>query len=305
MDWLRRLFRGDAPEAGAPQLVPLDEAAIFARFPPQAHQPVPGFMRDFLGTRTRVGFLRGYERFDGAVHGRPVRGHEFLHEHDEWLGTLQSVIDAAPTGQLTVIELGAGWGPWLVVAHAAATALGGFHALRLLGVEASAAHHAMMLQHFADNGLDPGEHRLLLGAVAAADGVVRFPRLPDPSAEWGATPLDPAAPGLTDQRGVAFAAFDEVPAFGLAGLVQRYERVDLVHCDIQGGEADAVPSAMPALSRRVRRMVVATHGRDIEARLARVFSEAGWRSEGWQTCQSDDAGTLTRDGTQVWRNPAI
>ena len=298
-------FEAPASNPARAPVTPLDEAAIYARFPPRAHDSLPGFMRDFLGTRTRVAFLRGYERFDGATHGRPARGHEFLHEHDEWLGTLQSVIDAAPSGELTVLELGAGWAPWLVVAHAAARVIGGFRTVRLLGVEASADHHAMSLQHFADNGLDPAEHDLLLGAVAAADGTLRFPRLPDPAGEWGATPLDDAAAGITDRRGVAFDAFDEVPAYGLAGLVERFARVDLVHCDIQGGEDEAIPAAMAALGRRVRRMVVATHGTDIEHRLGHVFAGAGWRCEAWETCRSDNDGTLLRDGTQVWRNPTV
>ena len=147
-------------------------------------------MIDFLGGRTRISYLKGYELFDGTVLGIPKREEPVLHEHDEWLGALTSVVDAHRRGTLVAIELGAGWGPWLVSCALAARKLGGIREVHLVGVEATTSHHAMMLKHFRDNGLDPEPHTLLLGAVGDTPGVVRFPRLPDPAADWGATRVD-------------------------------------------------------------------------------------------------------------------
>lgn len=305
---LRRIFGpgltalGLMPRPPAPvePVVNLDPAVIFAWFPPVAAEPERGFLRDAVGARMRTAYLKGHVHLDGVVAGHPERGRELLHEIDEWMGTLLSVREAAARGELTVIELGAGWGPWLVASALAARRIG-IPVVRLLGVEASPGHHAMMLTHFADNGLDPADHTLLLGAAGARDGTARFPRLPDPSADWGASVPN----GLLDRLRRHFAGHDEVPLFGVAGLVERFGRVDLLHCDIQGAEAAALPAAMPALSARVRRVVVGTHGVAIDHALDAAFSAAGWALEVRQPCGLSEEGALLRDGTQVWRNDRL
>ncbi len=279
----------------------LPEQALLGRFTPYAGPAEPEFMIDFLGGRTRVAFIKGYEDFAGRVLEAPRRGHEVLHEHDEWLGTLAAVIDAEARGEIVAIELGAGWGPWLVAVARAAAQIPAIRSVRLLGLEATPSHHAMMLQHFEDNGLHPAAHELLLAAAGDTDGVARFSKLPDPSADWGAGELSAAeiqAGGNED----AEPAYDEVPRFAIAGLVRRYPNVDLLHVDIQGAEETALPLAMAALNERVRRVVVGTHSRAIDASLTRAFEDAGWTLEARHPCTLNADGIMSRDGTQVWRN---
>ena len=270
----------------------LPEEKLLGRFRPYTGPGEPEFMTDFLGGRTRVAFVTGYEAFAGKVLGRPTRGAEVLYEHDEWLGTLASVIEAGERGELVVIELGARWAPWLVAAAQAAAQIPAIRSVRLLGVEATSSRHEMMVRHFRDNDLDPSAHALLLGAAGDSDGTARFAKLPDPAADWGATELHADGPD-----------FDEVPCFAIAGLVRRYDCVDLLHVNIQGAEATALPIAMPALNERVRRVVVGTHSRAIDASLSDVFQTAGWHLEARHPCTLND-GVMVRDGTQVWRNEA-
>ena len=101
-----------------------------------------------------------------------------------------------------------------------------------------------------------------------------------------------------------------VPPFRCAAtsLLRDEPRVDLIHCDIQGAEADTMEAAMDALNARVVRIVIGTHGRGIEERLFHLFTGADWRLEDDKACllQPDyrrgDPYILRADGVQVWRN---
>jgi FkbM family methyltransferase len=292
-----------ADELAIPTVEALDETALDA-FEPHSGKGESGFLIDFLGGRTRVAYLKGYEHFDGTVLGTPDRESPVLHEHDEWLGALTSVLEARRRDALVAIELGAGWGPWLVACALAAARLG-IRTVHLVGVEATTSHHAMMLNHFRDNGLDPEAHELLVGAVGDAHGVVRFPRLPDPAADWGATELTLMDGELVDKLGRRFEEFEEVPCYTITDLVGRFPAVDLLHIDIQGTEATAVPTAMQTLTDRVRRVVVGTHGLKLDRDISEAFGSAGWVVEAQRPSMLTPAGALLRDGVQVWRNDRL
>lgn len=176
LERMRPLHRGADPrpvtddELTIPNVEALDETVLDA-FEPHSGNGESGFLIDFLGGRTRVAYLKGYEHFDGTVLRHPDRERPILHEHDEWLGALTSVLEARRRDALVAIELGAGWGPWLVACALAAGRVG-IRTVHLVGVEATTSHHAMMLTHFRDNGLDPNAHELLVGAVVKSSEVV-------------------------------------------------------------------------------------------------------------------------------------
>lgn len=190
--------------------------ALFTRYEGPG---IDGFYIDFLGVKTRVHYLPKAEQFDGRVLDYPSRDIQPL-EFDpvEWEGTLQSVIEAKD--HFVAIELGAGYGPWLV-ASAAAAGQRGIRHVELAGVEGSADHFSFLLQHFTDNGLDPADHFLFHGIVGAADGTSYFPKLADAKQDWGAqavpmgrrivkkqTTITAKGP-FVDYRGVAFDALEE------------------------------------------------------------------------------------------------
>ena len=282
-------------------LTPLRDSTVLWVFRPFCTTPAaPGSFRDFLGDTTRCAFLPPeYAAISGLVQQPPGWPNRPMHEPAEWIGTLRAALEA--NGRLTVVELGAGWAPWLVAGHNAARRRGSTD-IHLMGVEASPEHVSYMQQNLRDNGIDPAAHRLIFGIVGAADGVARFPRLDRPDVDYGAKAV--FGPG-TDEQGMV-----EVPCFALTTLLADLPHViDLIHCDVQGAEADVIGAAADVLDQRARRLVIGTHSRKVEGVLLEHFVGRGWRLEHESVClyRQMPSGELvqTKDGEQVWRNPRV
>lgn len=275
-----------------------------------------GFYIDFLGVKTRLHYIPNVEQYDGSVFDYPSRKPQPL-EFDpaEWEGTLRSVIEAKDS--FVAIELGSGYGPWLV-ASAAAAKQRGIQQIQLAGIEGSADHFAFLLQHFRDNGLDPADHFLFHGIVGATDGMSYFPKLADPKQDWGAQAVPMVrwffkkqmipAPNdrFVDYRGIAFDALEKVPSLSLTTLLQKYPHVNLIHCDIQDSEGEVIPSAADELDKRARRLVVGTHSRRSEAAILDALSARGWLLEHDVPCRyvvANNRVLTINDGVQVWANP--
>ena len=278
--------------------------SVLAAFPIYTGAGSEGFFTDFLGTRTRCSYLPTfYAAASGIVEGPPGTERFGLHEPPEWEGTLRSVLEAGSS--FVAVELGAGWGPWLV-AGAQAAQLRGVTDIHLVGVEGASGHYEFLLQHFRDNGLDPGRHHLLHAVVGVEDGVARFPKLEVPSADWGAEASYGTEHSPSRRPEQVLEDFDEVRCVSIGKLLATLPLVDLLHCDIQGAEGDVLPAAIEVLSRCVRRIVVGTHGRAIEDRLMASFGANGWVLEHESPCRFSQGPTgamiLSADGTQVWRN---
>jgi hypothetical protein len=94
----------------------------------------------------------------------------------------------------------------------------------------------------------------------------------------------------------------------IATLLDELDHVDVLHCDIQGAEADAIRAGIDVLTARVCRIIVATHRRAIEAELHHLLFDRGWHLEADQACRMIDVGdrlVLIQDGVQVWRNDRL
>jgi FkbM family methyltransferase len=262
----------------------------------------PGFITDFLGIRTQVAFVQAAADKNGCVEGYPIPAN-FHASACEWASVLRAVLDSPKRQKMVVVEVGAGWGPWLVASHAAASQLG-VKDIALVGLEGSSGHVEFMRQHFFDNGIDPARHRLIHGAAATMDGEVDFPEEDDPARDYGASiassdALRSIAPSTHDVR---------IKAYSLPTLIAPYPIVDLLHIDVQGLEAELIAASLGMLGNKVRRIVIGTHGRDIEHRLMTEFSTKGWLLEADEACQyHQQAGKLdlVLDGCQAWLNPAI
>lgn len=305
-DLRRRLLTAgefDLNEAGLKALLTFSVVNAFAPFPGKA--PVEGAFRDFLGSIVKVGYL------DAAWAGRagsvetsvPRTGAESLHGTSEWVGMLRAVLEADEV--FTVMELGAGWAPWLIVADRAARHRGDL-SLDLTAVEGSAEHIEFMADNFRTNGMDPTAHRLLHAVVGAEDGEALFPKLHVGADDYGANAVF--------EEGEAEAAakrgeLERVRQVSLAGLMEGKTRVDVVHIDVQGHEVVVVEAAIDALNDRCRRLVIGTHSRTIEDQLFALLNANGWRCESELACvmrqRSDGYLHLSVDGEQVWRNPRV
>jgi FkbM family methyltransferase len=283
-------------------------AEIFAEFAnPESRESEPGFIRDFLGVKTDIGFLSHTAGRSGEVEGVPVP-HNFHGSLAEWVGTLRSVLaaKAGERSEFNIMELGAGWGPWLVAGVFAARQQG-FCKFHLTGVEGSKDHVKFLRQHLTNNGIDPGDHDIRHGVVGAKSELMYFPILTTPNHEWGAAPVtrEKLPPKFKKSD------YETVQAVSLNDLLTSDRRIDLLHVDIQGGELDTLAAAKASLNQKVAYVVIGTHGRGIEEGLFKLFAELKWWCEIETPCEvaQDFGGTygmvLQWDGCQVWRNPKL
>jgi hypothetical protein len=104
----------------------------------------------------------------------------------EWIDLLEAIDSAKES--FTMIELGAGYGRWLVAGAVAAWRVRNLH-VHLVGVEAEHRHFEMIRQHFFDNDLDPNAHTLFEAAISESDGPVHF--VHGHSREWCGQPILP------------------------------------------------------------------------------------------------------------------
>lgn len=290
-----------------------DDLRLFDDFTVEGQTAEPGFIRDFLGVRTRVGSMwTGVQHLSGQVLGIPVPADHHA-EAVEWIGLLKSVASAGD--RYVAMELGAGWGLWLV-AGAAAARRRGIADIRLLAVEGDPDHFTFLEQHFRDNGLVPEQHRLYRAAVGPAAGRARWPKVGDPREDWGSRPLLPATNGeggvQKDHLGRTFEAFIDVEFLPFGKLLRQEELWDLVHIDVQGTEVELCRSALDLLAARVRRLVIGTHSRKIDGELIELLHGEGWLLEHEKPTRmillpppTPLIGMTIVDGTQVWRNATL
>ncbi|WP_170149410.1 FkbM family methyltransferase [Rhodoplanes roseus] len=272
-------------------------------FPPVQCDPDPDFFIDFLGVKTRMDYLpQPYLAFKGTVEGRPGLDRAGINDPVEWVGVLRSVAEVQTS--FTCIELGAGWAPF-AIGSAVAARRRGVRDILLVAVEAARSHVDFAYQHFEDNSFDPKYHRIIHAAVGPYDGTAEFSKISDPSSEWDA---EAGFGSYSKTRNSNRAQpTEEVRCISLTSLLREVDRtVDIVHIDIQGAEAAVIEHAANDVDRLVRRMVIGTHGRDIEQTLFEFLDSRGWELELEKACRfqqlSGRAISLFQDGAQVWKN---
>lgn len=228
----------------------------------------------------------------------PEKGEEYF----EWIDLLESIDSARE--HFTMVELGAGYGRWLVVA---AVILRNQKKIpfRLIGVEAESNHFKMMHQHFIDNGLNPKEHTLIQAAVNDTEESVYFTE--GHSKEWwGQAIISNKETKIGDWPEATVA---EIPGSTISKILETVDYVDLMDIDIQGAEAKAIRSSLSSLNAKVRRIHIGTHSHKNEEELYDMFSKLGWICCNNFPCLSTvetHYGPITfEDGVQTWINPHV
>lgn len=258
--------------------------------PPRTHWVDP------LGTLTATSHLPWFEGLGGQTIELPIAA-----EATEWFALMQALDHAGTT--LTVVELGAGWAPWLVRAGVAWRTHRPDQPLTLLGVEGEPHHVLMARSHARDNGLEETLD-LRAGAVGTGDGTAHFEVSNLPTEEWGtrvagSVDIPEGLPRVHNAGEIC------VPCWSLATLLRDLERVDLLHVDIQGSEAEVLLADPPTLG-KVRRLFVGTHARSIEATLLAALPEHGFGLVEEKACRYGITAAgrpyLAEDGSQLWRN---
>ena len=282
-------------------------------------EPQKGFIVDFLGIRTRVAHVKAFRGLDGRVFGTPVPVDDWFHaETIEYVGLLKSVLTAKE--RYVALELGAGWGPWLI-SGATAARRRGIKDIRLHGVEGDPEHFASMQTHFRDNGFDPAVHRLDNAVIGVKAGGRGGPSMDDPSDDYGRAPLacfgedgnsadDAERIGLSGGRVSAGTSTSRCCRFGAsssgAALGPRPHRRagirDRTLFDLgrDTQSASTVAGDRHALAEDRR----GSHRSVLPARLDPREREAVPGLITTRLAASLEAMT-NKDGTQVWRNPRL
>jgi hypothetical protein len=280
-----------------------DPEEIIRRHAAPSLTPRPGFLTNFLGVVIDPKFFPSIlDDRAGTVEGIPIPANWHA-DIAEWGAALRAV-DLA-RGTFIVVELGCGWGCWLNNTGIAARRTG----LRthLIGVEGDRGHVGFAEEATVANGFASSERTLHHGIAAAASGVALFPRQDRAGVKWG---LEPIFGATEAQREAAVASgdYEVLPMVSLSEVMTGHPRVDLLHVDIQGSEADLVEASLDLLGEKVAYLLIGTHSRPIEGRLIASLRAAGWRLEIERPAflnPDDLPGSVTVDGVQGWRNPAL
>jgi FkbM family methyltransferase len=272
----------------------------FKRYKTDSDEPAVIF--DFLGVATRRSFIEGMIKNAGGEVRVPTKGTilpypAFNEEYFEWIDVLESVI--AADRQFVMIELGAGYGRWLVIAAIAICKYHGDLPMKLIGVEAEPTHLRWMKDHFRDNGLDPEQHRLIEAAIDEKEGEVCF-WIGDADAWYGQA----IAHGMQASERIQW-----VKAITLNQVLDALDHVDLIDLDIQGAELVVLRSAIGELDKKVKRVHIGTHSHDIEYGLRELFRQHNWYKANDYCLGSREITPWGEiefgDGVQTWINPRL
>lgn len=270
-------------------------ARLLAHFPPDlTKRPPSDSWSDWLGTVSRCAI---WDKWRGRE-GRNMAFRSLQAYEVEWTALLEATLMAGP--KATFMELGAGWGPWLVRAHAGMGRLKPPGQAQLIAVEADPDYHEILRAHFCANGIDPERHQIIPAAVAPKAGTVSFEAAARKEDTWGLAVASWSS-GEAGRR--------PLPAVSLEELLGKAPSFDLIHCDIQGREIEVLSACPPALfDSKVKRLMLGTHGRAIEEAAMKLLGSRGWILRAEMPCQfklRPKGARLWRDGAQYWVNPAL
>ena len=281
----------------------LDAKNLILRHEDKSRSARPDCFVNFLGVATKAAYIDRLSSLAGQVEAPPIPSNCHA-EMVEWAAALRAVELARE--RFVVVELGAGWGCWLVNTIIAAKRLG--LAAYGIGVEGDEGHVEFLREHCENNGVEKSEYEVRKVVAGAKSGVALFPVMADSSKSYGQEPqFFSSRRAAASFQNSSNSQWSVTPIQALETVISDKRRVDLLHIDIQGGELDLVKGSMSVLRNKVAYIVIGTHSRAIDGELIAALRGAGWilEFEKPTTFVSNAAGELvtTLDGTQGWRNP--
>ncbi len=242
-------------------------------------------------------------------------------EYFEWVDILQSASEAKD--RFVVVELGAGYGRWAARACLAARQRGVADINAIL-VEAEPVHAEWSAQHMRNNGID--NFRVFQAAIGRSVGKTQFVvEMPDQNGAsapdaWYGQALNWTDASHHRPTGRTYHGFDvidngtgwgtiNVNVLPLEQIIDGIDLVDIIDMDIQGAEGDVVEASIDLMSERVKRVHIGTHSHDVEDRIRKVMTEAGWHKVWDFSCGATSitpyGAVAFQDGVQSWLNPAL
>lgn len=280
-----------------------DAEATIRRHAVGGLKSTPGMLTNYLGVRIDPKFLPSIlTNMAGVVEPVPIPANWHA-DIAEWAAALRAVELAR--GAFKVVELGCGWGCWLNNTGVAARTLG--LEVTLIGVEGDEGHIQFAREACATNGFRPDQVTLHRGIAAGTGGVALFPRQAKAGLHWGLEPIFGASRGQQD-KARSKGTHDILPMVAIEEIVRSGTKTDLLHIDIQGGEADLIASSLAALKKYVGYIVIGTHSREIEGALFKSLLADGWILEIERPAilgVENPVPYVKVDGVQGWRNPRL
>jgi hypothetical protein len=301
-----------------------------------------GFIVDFLGTVTSKDFLvwgANPAFVDGAEFSVPLPKLSDGENGEFWFEAASWVLAAREArGRFVMITLGALFGYQAVGACRALQLLNPMP-YKLVAVEPVPEQIEWIKRHMRDNGIDPDDRWVINAAISDRNDPVYFPvGAPGSGAQNCIASNEQIArrhyfdeivknghveaalesllldntTGLSRDLipGTNFAAeIKLVSTVTLEDLLGPLDRVDLLESDIQQSEMIVYPPFRHLLKRKVHRLHIGTHGRDVHRMLHQMFAEDGWDivfSFEPESTHETDLGTFeTNDGVLSVLNPGV
>jgi len=315
-------------------------ADAFRGMKPWAGMVPRGYQVDFLGTLTDARFRVPFGIDPATVGGGQVATRlPTIEDGEGWFEAVNWVEAAREArGRYVMMTLGACYAAQAVGAYRALQALNPMPC-KLVAVEAEPENCQWIRRHMRDNGIELDDHWLVPHALSEKNEPVLFPvGSPGTGAQNCVATNEPKSreiyaseiiaagraegalrdllvhntTGLTKDLvpGSNFMAeIKLVSAVTLGDILGPFDRVDYLEADIQQSEILVVPPFIDLLKRKVRRIHIGTHGKDVHQALHELFEKQGWEiifAYAPNGKYSSDLGMFeTNDGVLTVRNPDL
>jgi hypothetical protein len=297
-----------APRLSSPRENDLESRRhIFDDVTPWSGTPPAGYLVDWLGVLTDGDFRKYLGSNRDSYGGTPVQtSRPTIADGEGWfeaVNQFEAAFDAR--GHYVMVTLGACYGAQAVGSAVALRAVNPMP-FKLVAVEPEPVNYQWTQRHFRDNGIDPDEHWLIKAAISDSNSPIFFPvGAPGSGAQNSFSTNEVGAreyyvksliesgrqdealrnlllrntTGLTKSLlpGEGFdAEITLLSAVTLADILAPLPFVDYLEADIQQSEILVFPPFMGLLKRKVRRVHIGTHGKDVHNALSQMFRRDGW-----------------------------
>jgi len=315
-------------------------ANVFDGIKPWAGTLPAGFTVDFIGTLIDLKFRTIFPVHPDLTGGKFVQTRlPMISDGEGWFEAVNWVEAArAARGRFVMITLGACYG---------GQAVGSYRALQLLNpmpskfvaVEGDPENVEWMKKHMRDNGMEPDDQWLVQAAISDSNNPVLFP------VGWPglgvsncyATNEELARRNFADEiigGGKADEAIRNIFLKNTTGIMKNlvpgehfpgeikivssvtlkdllgpFDVVDFLESDIQQSEILVFPPFMDVLKRKVRRILIGTHGGEVHKALLQLFTQEAWEivfSYAPNSKYETKLGSFSmNDGVLTVRNPTL
>ncbi|WP_158812829.1 FkbM family methyltransferase [Methylocapsa sp. S129] len=274
---------------------------------PYSGVPKQGFYPDWTGAMTDAMFREWTGMKRDEVGGKHIETRlPTMADGEGWFESIDSVEAAREAnGRFVMVTLGACYGAQAVGSYRVLQQLNPMPC-KLVAVEPEPDNLKWVRQHFLDNGINPDDHWIVGSAISDTRQPVFFPvGAPGTGAQNSFSTNEPAArenyvKALSSSRqrdealknlllsnstglmknltgdGKFNAEIKLVSAVTLDDILSPFDLVDYLEVDIQQSEIIVIPPFMNLLKRKVRRIHLGTHGKDVHSKLLNLFRREGW-----------------------------